>query len=101
MFDTIIEKIEYEYLKWSNFIYAGSVSDCMARSFEIAFKRAFYQKIKEKCNDLSADAKEVIMQRKNYIDYVYLKCKDNQCLNLKNEIISDEDFSMIIKLCII
>lgn len=99
-FDTIIEKIDYEYLKWSNFIYAGSISDCMSRSFEIAFKRAFYQKLKEKYADLDNAVKEVIMQRKDYLDFVYLRCKDNQCLNIQNEIISEEDFDVMVKLCI-
>lgn len=99
-FDTIIEKIDYEYLKWSNFIYAGSISDCMSRSFEIAFKRAFYQKLKEKYADLDNAVKEVIMQRKDYLDFVYLRCKDNQCLNIQNEIISEEDFDVMVKLSI-
>lgn len=101
MFDTILEKIDYEYLKWSNFIYAGSISDCMARSFEISFKRAFYQKMKEQYANLSNSEKEVIMQRKDYIDYVYMRCKDKQCIILNNEEISDKDFKIIMELCVI
>jgi len=100
MFDSILEKIEYEYLKWSNFVYAGSVAECMSRAFEIAFKRAFYQKLKEKHKDLDVLYQEFIMQRKNYIDFIYLKCKDVGYLPLANETISDDEFDRIIKISV-
>jgi len=101
MFDNILEKLEYEYSKWSNFIYAGSVSDCMSRSFEIAFKRALYQKLKETVIDFNDDEVRIAMQRKNLIDYIYLKLKDNKCLILENEYISDENFKKIKELIFI
>lgn len=96
MFDSLLEKLEYEYSKWSNFIFAGSVSEAMSRAFEIAYKRALYQRLKEEAFEFSDDELRFLMCRKNLIDYIYLKLKDdNHKIRLVDEQILEEDFELI------
>lgn len=98
MFDNLLEKLEYEYSKWSNFIYAGSVSEAMSRSFEIAYKRALYLKLKEEYMNFETDELMILMNRKNIIDFIYLKLKDKNSTRLINEQIPEEDFYLIKKI---
>jgi len=95
MFDSVLEKLEFEYSKWSNFIYAGSVSEAMTRAFEIAYKRALYQRLKDECMNFNDNELRMLMNRKNVIDYIYLKLKDKKNIRLDNEKILDEDFRLI------
>lgn len=95
MFDSLLEKLEFEYSKWSNFIYAGSVSEAMSRAFELAYKRALYQKLKDEYINFNDSELRILMNRKNLIDYIYLKLKDRKCLRLDSEKISEEDFRVI------
>ena len=95
MFDNFLEKIEFEYSKWSNFIYAGSVSEAMSRAFEIAYKRALYQRLKDEYMNFTDIELRMLMKRKNVIDYIYLKLKDRKRIRLINEDILDEDFKLI------
>ena len=95
MFDSVLEKLEFEYSKWSNIIYAGSVSEAMTRAFEIAYKRALYQRLKDECMNFNDNELRMLMNRKNVIDYIYLKLKDKKNIRLDNEKILDEDFRLI------
>lgn len=95
MYDNLLEKLEFEYSKWSNFVYAGSVSEAMSRAFELAYKRALYQKLKDEYINYTDSEMRMLMNRKNIIDYIYLKLKDRKCLRLDNEKIPEEDFKII------
>lgn len=95
MYDNLLEKLEFEYSKWSNFVYAGSVSEAMTRAFELAYKRALYQKLKDEYMNYTDSEMKMLMKRKNIIDYIYLKLKDRKCLRLDNEKIPEEDFKII------
>lgn len=95
MFDNLLEKLEYEYSKWSNFVYAGSVSEAMSRAFELAYKRALYQKLKDEYMNYTDSEIKMLMNRKDVMNYIYLKLKDRKCLRLDNEKIPEEDFKII------
>ncbi len=103
MYDNIEQKLDFEWQVWFNFIYASSVADYLTRAFEIAVKRAIYRQLKNfiSMDKLSTIQISYIMMRENFIDYMYLKCKDAGCLILRNEKIDDDEFENMLEIALV
>lgn len=95
--EEVMEKIEYEYAVWRNYTYALSYAELLGRAYEIAFKRALFQKIGAEINSLGNDILNIMAARKDFIGFAYTIGKDNKLLLMENEQINDKVFEKLMQ----
>ena len=84
MFDTLDEKLDYEWSKWENYLYIQSNAECISRSYEITVKRLIYRFLVENSDTFNDYQSNFLMHKTNVIDYIYSKCLDKGVIAIED-----------------
>lgn len=89
LFDNLIDKIDYEYDRYYDYLVLISRPDFVSRAYEIVVKKAIHDKIAEDYgkNRLKQETILFMMNTEDLIDFIYMKL--SRFLEFRNGEITD------------
>lgn len=99
MFETLKEKIDFEYKVFLEMLKALSRTEIISRAFEIAYKEALYRRLLDslKTNSIAESTYKYMLLSESTLDQMYLSAKSNNLLKLENGDVPDYVWENILK----
>ncbi len=91
MFNSLYEKIEYEWKRYVNYLMLVSRAEYISRAYEIAAKEAIYRRLNMEIKNKSFNSKleKQMLYTDNLIDYMYMQLNTKEVIVLKDGNIDD------------